>query len=331
MKRYLLVDAMNLFFRARHVAHKGSDINERVAMSLHIVMMSMSKAWRLHNADHIVVCLDGRSWRKDVYAPYKKNREVDKAALTDQDIIENEEYFAAFGELIEFLEDRTNITVISCDIGEADDLIARWIHYHPDDQHTIVSSDTDMVQLLASNVDQYNGITQELITLSGITNDRGKPVIDKKTKLPKVVEDPQWQLFVKCMRGDPGDNVFSAFPQVRIKGSAKKVGLTEAYADRAKKGYAWNNIMLQRWVDHNKVEHRVLDDYNRNVGLIDLTAQPAHIKEKLDGCIVDATAVVKNKQMVGAHFLKFCGRYDLVKLSENATVFGEILSAAYPE
>jgi 5'-3' exonuclease len=329
--RYLLVDAMNLFFRARHVAHKGSEISERVAMSLHIVMMSMNKAWRLHNADHIVVCLDGRSWRKDFYSPYKKNREVAREALTDQERDENEEYFSAFGELMEFLEDKTNVTVVSCDIGEADDLIARWIHYHPDDQHTIVSSDTDMVQLLAPNVDQYNGITQELITLNGITNDRGKPVIDKKTKLPKVVEDPQWQLFVKCMRGDPGDNVFSAYPGVRIKGSTKKVGLTEAFADREKKGYAWNNIMLQRWTDHNKVEHRVLEDYKRNVELIDLTAQPAHIKEKLDGCIVDSTAVVKNKQMVGAHFLKFCGRYDLVKLSENASTFGEILSAAYPE
>lgn len=328
MKRYLLVDTMNLFFRAIHVAHKHSTVDERVAMSIHITLMSMSKAFRLHKADHVVVCLDGRSWRKDVYPPYKRNRAVAREALTEKEIEENEAYFAAYSDLVDFLEDNTNTTVIRCSIGEADDLIARWIYRHPNDQHTIVSSDSDMVQLLAPNVDQYNGITQELISINGITNDKGNPVIDKKTKLPKVVEDPQWQLFLKCMRGDPGDNVFSAYPGVRIKSSKKKIGLAEAYADKNKKGFAWNNVMLQRWTDHNKAEHKVIDDYHRNVTLIDLTAQPVHIKEELDRCI-DSSTVTKRVPMVGAKFLKFCGRYDLAKLSENANTFAEILNLSY--
>ena len=34
----------------------------------------------------------------------------------------------------------------------------------PNDEHCIVSSDTDFVQLLADNVTQYNGITQESYT-----------------------------------------------------------------------------------------------------------------------------------------------------------------------
>jgi len=36
--------------------------------------------------------------------------------------------------------------------------------------------------------------------------------------------------------------------------------------------------MLQRWIDHNEVEHRVLDDYERNCILVDLTMQPDDIK-----------------------------------------------------
>ena len=35
------------------------------------------------------------------------------------------------------------------------------------------------------NVSQYNGITQQLITIDGIFNDRGVPIIDKKTKQEK--------------------------------------------------------------------------------------------------------------------------------------------------
>jgi hypothetical protein len=34
--------------------------------------------------------------------------------------------------------------------------------------------------------------------------------------------------------------------------------------------------------------------------------------------------------MVGAQFLKFCGKYDLVKLSENASNMAEWMTASYP-
>ena len=132
------------------------------------------------------------------------------------------------------------------------------------------------------------------------------------------------------MRGDPTDNIFSAYPGVRTKGTKNKVGLEEAFADKDRQGYSWNNLMLQRWVDHNGVEHKVLDDYQRNCKLVDLSAQPADIKVKIETTIKD-NAVVKNTPMVGAQFLKFCGKYDLVKLSDYATSMAEWMTASYPE
>lgn len=86
--------------------------------------------------------------------------------------------------------------------------------------------------------------------------------------------------------------------------------------------------MLQRWTDHNGEEHRVLDDYNRNRALIDLRAQPAELKEYIDQQIDQQ----KNKhfvKMVGAKFMKFCGKYELNKLSEDATRYAEWLNAEY--
>ena len=131
------------------------------------------------------------------------------------------------------------------------------------------------------------------------------------------------------MRGDPTDNIFSAYPGVRTKGSKNKIGLLEAYSDRDKKGFNWNNLMLQRWTDHNGVEHRVLDDYERNRVLVDLSAQPAEIKTKIVDTI-NKGAVRKSCSMVGAQFLKFCGKYELNRLSENSTQFAEFLGAEYP-
>ena len=328
--RYLIVDTANTFFRARHSAHRQSDTWDKLGFAIHVTLASVNKAWRDQKADHVVFCLEGRSWRKDFYEPYKKNRAVARAALTEKEAEEDKLFWEAFDDLKTFLSERTNCTVLRHEHLEADDLVAGWIQAHPQDHHTIVSSDTDFHQLLAENVNQYNGVADELHTLQGIFDKKGKMVIDKKTKEPKKIPDPKFILFEKCMRGDPTDNVFSAYPGVRTKGSKNKVGLIEAYADMDKKGFSWNNIMLQSWTDHNGVEHKVLDDYQRNRTLVDLSAQPDNVRTWINETIV-TNSITKNRPMVGAQFLKFCGKYDLAKLSENAAAIGTILSAGYLE
>ena len=328
--KYLIVDTANTFFRARHSASRQSDTWDRLGFAIHVTLASVNKAWRDQSADHVVFCFEGRSWRKDFYEPYKKNRAVARAALTESEAEEDRLFWEAFDQLKEFLTTRTNCTILRHESLEADDLIAGWIQAHPNDNHVVVSSDTDFHQLLASNVQQYNGVADELHTLEGIFDKKGKLVLDKKTKEPKRIPDPKFILFEKCMRGDPTDNVFSAYPGVRTRGTRNRVGLEEAYADMDRKGYNWNNLMLQRWTDHNGQEHRVLDDYQRNRTLVDLTAQPEHVRSWIDNTIKD-NSVRLNRPMIGAQFLKFCGRYELNRLSENATGFAEFLSAGYPD
>jgi hypothetical protein len=63
--RYLLVDSANTFFRARHASHRSSSSEEKVAFAIHVTLGSVNKAWREQKADHVVFCLEGRSWRKD--------------------------------------------------------------------------------------------------------------------------------------------------------------------------------------------------------------------------------------------------------------------------
>jgi hypothetical protein len=116
---------------------------------------------------------------------------------------------------------------------------------------------------------------------------------------------------------------------VRTKGSKNKVGLTEAFEDRKSKGYAWNNLMLQRWVDHNGVEHRVLEDYQRNVQLCDLTAQPDDIKVKIRETI-EANAKPKEVSQVGIRMLKFCNTWDMKKIADNIQSYAEPFQAKYP-
>ena len=324
---YILIDTANTFFRARHVVR--GDIDTKVGMAMHITLNSIKKAWQDFNGSHVVFCLEGRSWRKDYYEPYKRNRQVARDALTEKQQEEDAIFWEAFDTFKNFVTDKTNCTVLQHSELEADDLIAGWIQQHPDVDHVVVSTDTDFQQLIAPNVKLYNGVQEVTTTHEGYFDKKGNHVIDKKTKEPKTVPDPQWLLFEKCMRGDTSDNVFSAYPGVRKKGTRNKVGLLEAFEDKDLKGYNWNNLMLQRWVDHNGEEHRVLDDYERNKVLIDLTAQPAEVKEKIASTIQESIDANKDISQVGVRLMKFCHLYDLKKISDQAQAYAEPLNARY--
>ena len=325
---YALIDTANTFFRARHVASRNSDPWEKVGMALHLTLASVNQVVRKFGIDHVVFCLEGKSWRKSYYEPYKKNRIVDTQSQTQAEKEENELFWETYEKFTTFLRERTNVSVLRDPQAEADDLIARWVALHPEDENFIISSDTDFIQLISEKNKIYNGITNQLITLEGYFDDKGKIVKDKKTGEPKLLGDPQFILFEKCMRGDATDNVFSAYPGVRTKGTKNKVGLIEAYADREKQGFSWNNLQLQRWSDHNGVEHRVRDDYERNKVLIDLTAQPQDIKDKVDANIREGVRTTVTPQ-VGVHFMRFCGTYELQKISEQSDTYAKWLNNSY--
>ena len=328
MATYVIVDTLNTFFRARHVVR--GDIDTKVGMALHITLNSVKKAWQDFDADHVVFCLEGRSWRKDFYEPYKRNRQETRDAMSPREAEEDAVFFEIFDEFKNFIADKTNCTVMQHPQLEADDLISGWVQNHPNDDHVIISTDGDFAQLIAPNVKQYNGVSNTIITHEGYFDDKKKlPVIDKKTKEPKAAPDPAFMLFEKCMRGDTSDNVFSAYPGVRKKGTKNKVGLLEAFADKDTKGFNWNNMMLQRWVDHNGDEHRVLDDYNRNVTLCDLTAQPAEIREIINTTIAEVEP--KDVTQVGMRLMKFCAKWDMQRIADQAQHYAEPLQARYPQ
>jgi len=324
---YILVDTANTFFRARHVVRGDADI--KIGMALHTTFQSIRKAWNDFNGSHVVFCLEGRSWRKDFYAPYKRNRQETRDALTPSQQEEDKIFWETFDEFTGFLREKTNCSVLQHPQLEADDLIAGWIQAHPKDDHVIISTDGDFAQLISPNVKQYNGVSKTTITHEGYFDEKGKPVVDKKTKAEKPAPNPQWLLFEKCMRGDTSDNVFSAYPGVRVKGTKNKVGLQEAFEDRETKGFNWNNLMLQRWTDHEGNEHRVLDDYSRNVILCDLTAQPPEIKELIGKTIADGISAGKDISQVGVRLVKFASSYDLNKITEQAETYAKPLNARY--
>ena len=85
--------------------------------------------------------------------------------------------------------------------------------------------------------------------------------------------------------------------------------------------------MLSKWVDHDGKEHRVMDDYERNRLLVDLHAQPEAIIEEMDQTIEQAITESKGVSQVGVRFMRFCAKYDLNRISEQAQLYVEPFNA----
>jgi hypothetical protein len=405
MTKYCIIDVANLLYRARHVVR--GDAYTKAGMALAIVFKSLRKVYREMKADHMVFCVEDRSWRYDVFPQYKAKRRLDRMIATAADKEEEEAFTAVLNDFVEFMAEKTRCTVLQSPGVEGDDFIARWVQLHPKDDHVIISGDSDFVQLLAPNISIYNGVDDRLLTVNGLFSGDGEPLYfyvdgkNGKIKVPgtiadmkkkhedeqkkkqrehnqrekerqklfteaekqKKLDDPDyvprmfvahqfdWEeftfepetewwrkaLFVKLVRGDTGDGIFSSYPGVRYEGSKNKVGIQEAWEDRDSMGFHWNNFMLQTWeklldtdANGNAVvqEVRVLDEYKFNESLIDLTRQPENVKALMDEVIIQAVQkdLVNN---VGIHFLRFCDRNDLPSLTRDATEHAAYLNAPY--
>lgn len=344
---YVLVDSHNLFHRAKHVTQ--GDAATKAGMALHICFTSLKKMWKDFGATHIVVCCEGRSWRRDVYPEYKAHRRVAESIRTKSEMEEDALYFDAMKLFITFLREKTNVTVLQANGCEADDFIARWIDLHPDDQHVIFSGDSDFYQLLSDKVKIYDGVKGWTITKDEVLDDKNKPATRDRTVTEKIVSktgkirevkskvtesisppDPEYELFKKCVRGDSSDNIMSAKPGAREHGSAKKPGIKEAYDDRVGRGYDWTLFMQDEWEDHEGNMIKVQDAYNRNQELIDLHRQPQEIKDLLDETILTEVQAPR-KSGVGIHLLRFCQEMALLNIAKNPNDYAALLQAPYSQ
>lgn len=276
--------------------------------------------------DHVVFASEGKSWRKQFDPDYKLNRKVKQMEKTTEEREEMEYMFEMINDFLDFVDNQTNSTLLRHPQAEADDCIARWIENHPHDHHIILSTDKDFHQLLADNVSQYNPVSELLYTIAGVVDTDGNPGTDKKGN-PLPVPDPEFSLFLKCVKGDTSDNVFSAYPGVRMKSTKKAVGIEDAYADRFAKGYNWNSFMNTKWTKHDGNEIVVKDAYEHNRILVDLTLQPDNIKRELDEMIKEAEG--KQVSMVGAYFIRFMAKYELETIQNNAESYIKLFTKVY--
>lgn len=345
MKTYILIDTYNLFFRALHTVN-DPDINMCKGLCLHTLFSMIKKACEKFNPDCLIACRDGNgTWRKDEYPLYKANR-IDRLQERTPYEIERDEALKDMFEndFLPFINDKTNIPLLSFSRVEADDLISNFIKLHPNDVVIILSTDNDFVQLLNDNVFIYNSMEERIISNKCVLDaEKKKPLYfklkDGKISVPKeqpeiideIIPYDDWveyALFMKCIRGDKSDNIFSAYPGIREKSSKTKVGTRDAFLDRNTKGYNWTTFMNSSWTDPFGNKHIVKEDYEKNKKIIDLQELPDNMKQEVRNYITEKLNEGK-KSCVGIELVKYLKKWNLSNLERDVNSFSTYFQKGY--
>lgn len=284
------------------------DVDEITTAGLahHMALMSLNKYFKQFKPSKVFMVFDRPSWRKDYtlsndcYSKriYKGERRKD---MTPTQQLRYEAFLGHVAEFERLMTEYTSVVCLACKKLEADDLISGLVQkYSETHKLVIISSDKDFLQLL------WNDNTT---------------LIDPNTDKPRTLEewnnDPSLFLFEKCFRGERGkskDNIESAYPNIR----ATKI--RQAYEDP----YIFENIMRDVWIHADKREMSVSTLFKENMLLMDLLSQPEDIKGLIDQTIEEG---MKNTGVFSFfHFKKFCGKYELKKISENVEQYMTMLS-----
>lgn len=351
MKQFVLIDLYNIFFRALYSVNASDDIEMQKGLMLHTMIMMCKTVCDMFHPDHLVVCSDGNgTWRKSIYPQYKLNRIERLQDRSPQEVLRDEALKDTLeNDFIPFLKERTNISFLDAPQAEADDLIARFIFLHPNDNCIIVSTDNDYVQLLSDNVIIYNTMDERLITKDCMLDARKKTplkfgiksgkvsvsktdyIVKKGEPLVPMKDWIEYALFNKIVRGDSSDNIASAYPRIREKSTSKSVGVLDAFQDRFNKGFNWQSFMNSTWENPLGERKIVRECYEFNKTLVDLNAIPDRYKEQFDEAICVRLNNKEHVKNVGFYLAKYLNKWHLERLLSMVESFSKYFSQDYPK
>lgn len=135
---------------------------------------------KLTYGSDVVLAIDSRSWRKDVFPFYKFKR----GETRDKDKDKWQLFFDFCTKLIQELDEFYPGSVVKAKGAEADDIIGvLCLRYAPNEKVLVVSTDGDMIQLLTiGNVVLYSPLSRVYTSLTEYDSPKPKIELPPTTK-----------------------------------------------------------------------------------------------------------------------------------------------------
>lgn len=301
---YLLFDMSNILYR-NYFGNPNIKGEHKGALALNAAIITLNSFYKKFTPDKVVAVFDkGSSWRKDYTESdkclsqkiYKGQRRKNMTKSEYKKYLEFLEHTREFEDMI---REHTTMICLSHENLEADDLIAGFTQAYEGDKITIISRDRDFLQLTNDIVKLFDPQSAKYVTLKTDWNN-----------------DKEWFMFVKCIRGDTGDNVQSSFPGIRM--TKLKTIYNEPFLKL--------NMMEDTWI--HPLDQRVMkvgDLFKEGELLMDLTKQPAKIRKQIFNTILES--IDNPGKFNWVRFIQFLGKHKLGGISKSVDDYVELLSA----
>ena len=283
MSRVLIVDALNLFFRA-YSTSPATDINGIPVGGVIGSLLSLGSVVRMLDINKIYCVFDGKggsSRRKSILKEYKAGRKMtirmnrqEDFATEEEKLLNMKEQMFALSSYLEMLP----IQVIIVDRVEADDVIA-YIneHYHTEDDTYIMSTDKDFLQLINHNTFVYSPTKKKLYDVDSV--------------IKEYLVHPCNMVIKRTMEGDKSDNINGVHgigPKTIQKHLSYLINDTPLSIDEFEK-------KLNEVIDKPKAIKNLITSFDiieRNDKLMNLKLFnfPIDIKTRIRGCVEEPIA-----------------------------------------
>jgi len=198
-KRVLVIDALNMYFRA-YIVDPSLSANGQPIGGLKGFLKSLQKLMRDTNPDKVVICWDGPGGsqkRKSMVKSYKDGRKPIRLNRSIRNLSESEEVENKIWQqtrLVEYLNN-TPIIQLMFESIEADDIISAVVQHHTLSgwQKVIVSTDQDFYQLCDDETVIFRPVQKE--------------ILNKKRVIEKYGIHPPNFALARAIAGDKSDNL----------------------------------------------------------------------------------------------------------------------------
>ena len=213
-KRVLVVDALNMYFRA-YIVDPSLSANGQPIGGLKGFLKSLQKLMRDTNPDKVIICWDGPGGsqkRKSMVKSYKDGRKPIRLNRSIRNLSESEEVENKIWQqtrLVEYLNN-TPIIQLMFESIEADDIISAVVQHHTlrGWQKVIVSTDQDFYQLCDDETVIFRPVQKE--------------ILNKKRVIEKYGIHPTNFALARAIAGDKSDNL-SGVDGVRLPTVSKRL------------------------------------------------------------------------------------------------------------
>jgi DNA polymerase-1 len=271
--RVLLIDGLNLFFRNFAMMNIVNQDGVHIG-GLGGFIRSLGSLINQIQPTAVYVVFDGvgsANNRKNVNPDYKKDRHTSR--ITNWEIFDDldDEHNSKIDQIVRLVHYLKCLPVrtVSIDKAEADDIIAHYAHYLPQEYNSkciIVSSDKDFLQLVNENVTVYRPMEKVFYqkdTLENKFNVKSENFILYKTLLGDASDK------IKGIKGLGEKGLFKKFPEL----NERSLTMDDIY-----------DISEEKLKDH-VVYARIINEFDRlenNYKLMDLTNPLLDEQDKSD-------------------------------------------------